>query len=74
MDKITRRSFVTTVGAATVVPAGALLSPAACAAPGPVPPNAANAPDSATTTYLFFNAAEVLFIEAACERLIPATH
>ena len=32
MDKVTRRSFVTTVGAATVVPAAALMSPTAHAA------------------------------------------
>jgi gluconate 2-dehydrogenase gamma chain len=61
VDKVTRRSFVTTVGAATVVPAAALLSPS-------VPASAV----AAKTTYLFFNAEEVLFIEAACERLIPA--
>jgi len=70
VDKVTRRSFVTTVGAATVVPAAALLSPSvpasAAAATTPV------AEESAKTTYLFFNAEEVLFIEAACERLIPA--
>ena len=69
MDKVTRRSFVTTVGAASVVPAVALLSPAAQAA---VPANAPTASQPAKSTYLFFNAEEVLFIEAACERLIPA--
>lgn len=70
MDKVTRRSFVTTVGAATVVPATALLSPIAHAAAAPAKtPNTTEPPK---TTYLFFNAAEVLFIEAACERLIPA--
>jgi gluconate 2-dehydrogenase gamma chain len=62
MDKVTRRSFVAAVGAATAVPAAALLSPAAHAAERP----------GTETTYLFFNAAEALFIEAACERLIPA--
>jgi len=69
MDKVTRRSFVTTVGAASVVPAAALLSPAAQAV---VAPNAPAASQPAKSTYLFFNAEEVLFIEAACERLIPA--
>src|ERR1700728_3113222 len=69
MDKVTRRSFVTTVGAASVVPAAALLSPAAQAG---VAPNAPAASQPAKSTYLFFNADEVLFIEAACERLIPA--
>jgi gluconate 2-dehydrogenase gamma chain len=72
MDKVTRRSFVTTVGAATVVPASALLplTPEASAAPAPT--KTTNVAPPKTTTYLFFNAAEVLFVEAACERLIPA--
>jgi gluconate 2-dehydrogenase gamma chain len=68
MDKVTRRSFVTTVGAASVVPAAALLSAAQTA----VPASAPTASQPAKSTYLFFNAEEVLFIEAACERLIPA--
>jgi gluconate 2-dehydrogenase gamma chain len=87
MDKVTRRSFVTTVGAATVIPATALLSAHAAAAvtheasptahsPTPhspaAPSKAGTGADSTKITYLFFNAAEVLFIEAACERLIPA--
>jgi gluconate 2-dehydrogenase gamma chain len=69
MDKVTRRSFVAAV-AATAVPSTALLSPIAPPAlrPGKTPVTAEPTP----TTYLFFNAAEVLFIEAACERLIPA--
>lgn len=69
MSKVTRRSFVTTVGAA--IPATVLIQPPAEAAEAP----ARNAPveDSPLKpTYLFFNADEVLFIEAACERLIPA--
>lgn len=65
MDKLTRRAFVTTVGAAVVVPATALLSATAPAA-------APHTAEPLKTTYLFFNAEEVLFIEAACERLIPA--
>lgn len=70
MDKVTRRSFVTTVGAASVVPAAALLSaaPQAVAAPATAPRPA----EPPNTTYLFFNSAELQFIEAACERLIPA--
>jgi gluconate 2-dehydrogenase gamma chain len=70
MDKVTRRSFVAAVGAVTAVPATALLSPTAHAAarPGKTPSSA----EPAETNYLFFNAAEALFIEAACERLIPA--
>jgi gluconate 2-dehydrogenase gamma chain len=70
MDKVTRRSFVTTVGAATVAPAAALLSATAHAAAAPA--KTPNTAEPAKTTYLFFNAEEVLFIEAACERLIPA--
>jgi gluconate 2-dehydrogenase gamma chain len=72
MDKVTRRSFVTTVGAATVVPAAALLPLAAQAAAAPAPTKTAQVGEPPKITYLFFNAAEVLFIEAACERLIPA--
>src|ERR1700732_2315371 len=70
MAKVTRRSFVTTVGAASVVPAAALLTATAAA-----PPPAAKTPSDAASgkpVYLFFNTDEVLFIEAACERLIPA--
>ena len=70
MDKVTRRSFVTTVGAATVVPATALLSHSLPASAAAAKTPVVEAP--AKTTYLFFNAEEVLFIEAACERLIPA--
>jgi gluconate 2-dehydrogenase gamma chain len=68
MIKVTRRSFVTTIGAATALPAAALLSPPARAAAAAAPMHA----DLAKTTYVFFNTAEAQFIEAACERLIPA--
>lgn len=68
MGKVTRRSFVTTVSAASVVPAAALLAPA----PSAAGPDAAQSAASVKPTYLFFNAPEALFIEAACERLIPA--
>jgi gluconate 2-dehydrogenase gamma chain len=71
MAKVTRRSFVTTVGAASVASATALLTgPADAAAAGA--PVIAKIPSDAASVYLFFNADEVLFIEAACERLIPA--
>jgi gluconate 2-dehydrogenase gamma chain len=69
MDKVSRRSFVTTMGAATLAPAGALLSLTT--------PAAAKAPltDQGTGPgklgYVFFSADESLFLEAACERLIP---
>jgi len=71
MSKVTRRSFVTTVGAATMIPATVLVQTPAEGAAAP----AKNAPIEAPPvkpTYLFFNTDEVLFIEAACERLIPA--
>ena len=72
MAKVTRRSFVTTIGAAGVAPAAALLSTAAHGAPA-VEENPATAPGrAAEPIYLFFSVAEALFIEAACERLIPA--
>jgi len=67
MPKLTRRSFVTTVGAAGVVPPAALLASAGPAASAPAGHGAAAKP-----VYLFFSAAEARFIEAACERLIPA--
>src|ERR1700722_7222442 len=77
-QKVTRRSFVTSVGAASVLPTSAVLGAAQGAEPAKE--NAANAAGTTTPdisvadrpTYLFFNAAEALFIEAACERLIPA--
>ena len=68
---VTRRSFVASVGAASVIPpASALLANSAEAA-------AAHQEAVASVTaqkpvYLFFNVAEAQFIEAACERLIPA--
>ncbi len=73
MNKVTRRSFVTTVGAATVAPGAALL--AATSGDPPTKASADTAPASAhpgAPPYLFFNADEARFIEAACERLIPA--
>jgi gluconate 2-dehydrogenase gamma chain len=71
MAKVTRRSFVTTVGAASVASASALLTaPTPTAAAGA--PASAKTPSDAPPVYLFFNADEAHFIEAACERLIPA--
>lgn len=67
MKNITRRSFLTTVGA-TVIPVTALSSAAADAPPPGTPKPA----EAANPSYLFFNAAETRFIEPACERLIPA--
>jgi gluconate 2-dehydrogenase gamma chain len=71
---VSRRSFVASVGAATVIPPAAALlarsgdaaaAPAAAHQPAPTPAKAEK------PVYLFFNVAEVQFIEAACERLIP---
>jgi len=71
MSKVTRRSFVTTVGAATMIPATVLVQSPAEGAAAPAKNAAVEAPP-VRPTYLFFNADEVLFIEAACDRLIPA--
>src|SRR5271169_6759322 len=68
MTKVTRRSFVTTIGAA--IPATVLMqTPAEAAAPAAK--SAAVEAQNVKPTYLFFNANEAVFIEAACERLIP---
>ena len=72
MEKVTRRLFVTSVGCATVVPATALLSPTVHAAPPQAPVKHSQLTEPAKTSYLFFDSEEALFIEAACERLIPA--
>ena len=73
---VTRRSFVASVGAATVLPpAAALVAERAESAPpaAPAPHQSAAAPAEARqSVYLFFNVGEARFIEAACERLIPA--
>jgi gluconate 2-dehydrogenase gamma chain len=69
MNKVTRRSFVTTAAAATLVPASALLRKSAA----PVnEPKAGPDRGSNDRVYGFFDAAEARFIESACERLIPA--
>lgn len=60
MHKLTRRSFVTALGAATLLPDDPPRALRARAR-GPAPREA----------YRFFDAAEARFIEAACERLIP---
>ena len=63
MNRVTRRSFIAAIGAATVIPASALFANEA-------PTD--RAPASVGRPYLFFGAAEAQFIECACERLIPA--
>ena len=71
MSNLSRRSFVKSIGAtslATAAPLAAtpLLAAADTAVSHPHPPVAHDEP-----LYLFFNAEEAAFIEAACERLIP---
>lgn len=63
MRKVTRRSFLATVGAA----AGCVATPVAIR-----PALALAACDSTAPGYRFFSAAEARFIEAACNRLIPS--
>ncbi|MDB5986072.1 MAG: hypothetical protein JWR16_1125 [Nevskia sp.] len=75
MDKLSRRSFVKSVGAATLAPAALGLPALAAAAEQAVHKASTPAASSVAAEkplYLFFNAEEVVFIEAACERLIPA--
>jgi gluconate 2-dehydrogenase gamma chain len=71
---VTRRAFVASVGAATVLPpATALLANSAAAGEAAAHHKApAHAETEKPVFYLFFNVAEARFIEAACERLIPA--
>src|SRR5258708_17949925 len=68
-DKITRRLFVSSMGVASIAPTSALL-----AAPRAAAGERAGGvePVDLKPTYTFFNSAEAQFIEAACERLIPA--
>jgi gluconate 2-dehydrogenase gamma chain len=68
--KVTRREVLAAISAATALPVSALLAPAA-AQTVPMPSDSVSR-RSAASTYLFFDAAEARFIEAACERLIPA--
>ena len=79
MSKISRRGLIKQAGAAgAVVLTPAMLAGGAAAqpsvgvaqAPRPAaPPRASNQPP---ITYVFFNAAEAAFLEAAVARLIPA--
>ena len=73
MEHISRRSFLVTMSAAAMAGVGAL---PAGAAPGysALGGSARSVPDTdpAKYPYSFFDADEARFIEAACERLIPA--
>jgi gluconate 2-dehydrogenase gamma chain len=75
MEKLTRRSFITAAGAASVVQATLMTGEARGNDPGAMTPKVGVASTDVSaigrSTYLFFNAQEALFIEAACERLIP---
>jgi len=66
MPKISRRGFVQSLGAASLAPA-ALLTTAPASAADP----AKATTDGDKPLYLYFNADEAAFVEAACERLIP---
>jgi gluconate 2-dehydrogenase gamma chain len=68
--KVTRRKVLAAMGAATAVPASALLAPASAAPPATAP--AMSPRRSAAPVYRFFDTSEARFIEAACDRLIPA--
>ncbi len=70
MSGFDRRSFLRTVGAASLAPASAL--PASAVPPIAAPPGAMGESQNQEPLYLFFNADEAAFVEAACERLIPA--
>jgi gluconate 2-dehydrogenase gamma chain len=77
MDKLSRRSFFKAAGTAAAAlgaQAHALTSAAATPQAAPQGANAAGAGAGAAqpANYLFFRPDEVLFIEAATERLIPA--
>jgi gluconate 2-dehydrogenase gamma chain len=72
MNKVTRRSFVAGIGAVSMVPVGSALSEEPTPSAPTHSPKSPNTEDSPPLVYLFFNASEAAFIEAACERLIPA--
>jgi gluconate 2-dehydrogenase gamma chain len=73
MVQFTRRNFVSSIGAAVVAPVAAVAMVPDGGSPSPenLAPAAVAGRDAAPP-YLFFNASEARFIEAACERLIPA--
>lgn len=73
--QLTRRAFLGTASAvpALAVPVAGMAGPAAHPARAPNAPAATVARGAEETPmYLFFNPQELAFIEAACERLIPA--
>ena len=64
MNRLSRRAMVTATGTvvAAAMPGGLVPNEAAAQRPSPLQP----------ATYLFFNAEEAAFVEAAVARLIPA--
>ena len=72
MSKLSRRSFVKSLGAASLAPATLLAPAIAGAVDASTPAQPQPQPSSGEPLYMFFNADEAAFIEAACERLIPA--
>jgi len=74
VDKLSRRAFVATLSAASVFPSSSLMAKGAGLAAHNAQASAGHNPQgSAHPPYLFFNASEAAFIDAACERLIPET-
>jgi gluconate 2-dehydrogenase gamma chain len=67
--EVTRREVLAAMSAAVAVPVSLLAPAAARIVPAP---GEAVSRRSAGSAYVFFDAAEARFIEAACERLIPA--
>jgi len=67
MSDITRRNFVKVLGTAAFLPGAATPALALAATESVTPATTNDVP-----VYRFFNAEEVAFMEAACERLIPA--
>lgn len=65
-----RRIFLKVSGGTALVPAARAVAPATPPAAAAAA-SAASSPGAAGTTYLFFNAPEAAFIEAAVARLIP---
>ena len=68
MPQVSRRIFLQVGGAAALVPAA---TETATAARGPAPAASGPATGHAEGGYLFFNAFESAFVEAAVDRLIP---
>jgi gluconate 2-dehydrogenase gamma chain len=73
MSNLSRRTLIQATGAvgASILPTGFASNETPAQEPHRVPATA-TAPGAQPTTYLFFNAEEAAFIEAAVARLIPA--